>query len=161
MSLRRTDFLMIILAAAALVLSSCSRRPLYSHFENVDEAGWRRADSLHFVVPVDSAGHYCLRLDLRVNNYYPFTQLLLIARQQVHSSGEVFVDTLHFHITDEEGNVKGRGLSLFQYGCQLSSANLQADDTLSVTVTHGMNRERIEGIVDLGVTAELSEKPLP
>ena len=140
--------------AAALVLTSCSRLPLYSHFEAVDKWGWASTDTISFTIPVKQAGSYRLRLDLRTNSLYPYTQLTLLTHWHSHRSHVAKDSTLRFDITDDEGYTQGRGTGLYQYQATLPPVSLARNDTLSVSIRHGMSRDVLPGIVDMGLTAE-------
>ena len=39
-------------------------------------------------------------------------------------------NTLHFNITDADGNLQGRGIGVFQHSAQLPPVTLQRSDTL-------------------------------
>ena len=153
-SRNRISFFTSAIAAVALALAGCSRLPVYSHFLPVSEQGWARGDSLHFVVPVDSTGTYRLRLDLRTTSHYPYTQLALRVSRQSTGSDAQQADTLHFSITDADGNLQGRGIGVFQHSAQLPPVTLQRSDTLRLSVVHIMSAQQLPGIADVGITVE-------
>lgn len=151
MSERKNSLLLSTIIAAALVMmTSCSRLPIYSHFETVGADGWDRTDTLRFIVPIPHDGIYVMHLDLRADSRYPYTQLMLT------------VLTPHplpftIDITDEEGNFQGRGSGIFQYTVALPSNQLTKGDTLTISVAHGMSRQVLPGIQDVGITVEEKE----
>lgn len=149
---RRNSILVILFAAAALALASCSRRLVYSHFEAVGRQGWSRTDTLCFCVPVKKAGTYSLRLDLRANSIYPYTQLVLAACQQTSRSKASQTEHITFDITNADGDIQGNGTSVYQYHTPLPSVVLAKNDTLTVTLFHGMARDVLPGIIDFGLT---------
>lgn len=138
--------------AVALLAASCGSRPVYSHFEAVDQQGWDRQDTLRFVIPLKKAATYDLRIDLRTNSHYPYTQLALNAWLQ--SRGQEQRTAIRFDITDADGNIQGRGTGVYQYSAMLPAMTTTRRDTLTVSVYHAMSREVLPGIVDLGITAE-------
>lgn len=158
MDQRRNKSLLCIVMAAALAFSSCGRRPLYSHFESTGPDGWDITDTLRFAVPISESGTYTMRLDLRANSHYPYTQILLTASQQAQRSKADRTDSLCFNITDDEGNFLGRGTTVFQYAATLTPATLQKGDTLRLALAHSMRRRTLEGIIDLGITVSLYSK---
>ena len=146
-------FLVVPVVLVALV--SCSRRPVYSHYEAVSHEGWYRSDTLRFICPIRQAGQYHIRLGLRASTLYPFTQLTLIARQQAHKSRCCHADTLTLDITDNEGNINGEGVSIHQYEVPLTIVGITRPDTLHIDVFHGMSRQLLPGICDVGITVNV------
>ena len=144
----------LVMAVALASLASCSRRPVYSHYEAVAQEGWYRTDTLRFTCPIRQAGQYHVRLGLRASTLFPFTQLTLIARQQACKSGRCHADTLTLDITDNEGNINGEGVSIHQYEVPLSAFSATRCDTLRIDVYHGMSRQLLPGICDVGITVE-------
>lgn len=153
MNPRRNSILNSIMAAA-LALASCSRLPVYSHFEAVDQAGWARNDTISFTITAKQAGTYQLRLDLRTNSLFPYTQLTLLTHFHSQRSHVEKDTTLLFNITNAEGYVQGRGTGTYQYQAALSPVMLSRNDTLRISIRHGMSRDALPGIVDMGITAE-------
>jgi gliding motility-associated lipoprotein GldH len=155
MSRRKHKVLLCLTVAVALAaMASCSRRPVYSHYEAIGQEGWHRTDTLRFTCPIRQAGQYRLRLGLRASTLYPFTQLTLIARHQMHKSRGCHADTLTLDITDHEGNINGEGVSIHQYEVPLTTVNAARCDTLRIDVFHGMTRQLLPGICDVGITVE-------
>ena len=135
-------------------MASCSRRPIYSHFEAVGQQGWNRTDTLRFCVSAKRAGSYALRLDLRANSIYPYTQLILAACQQTSRSKTSQTERITFDITNADGDIQGNGTSVYQYHTSLPSVVLAKNDTLTVTLFHCMARDVLPGIIDFGLTVD-------
>ena len=155
MSRRKNSTLLgLCLALALIVGGGCGQRPVYSHFEPVSSQGWQREDTLHFSCRVKKAKTYRALLSLRTTMRYPYTQLTVIAHQHAKAGTERRTDTLTLDITDQEGNVKGNGISIFHYGAMLKSVDLKAGDTLCIDICHGMSRHLLPGISDVGITVE-------
>ena len=110
--------------AVALALAACSRNIVYSHYEHIVIDEWDRQDTVHFCVPVASAGVYNVAMGLRVNSLYPYTQLAVRARQTTQKGGHTSTETLCLDITDDEGKVQGEGLNAFYYEAALPPAQL-------------------------------------
>ena len=91
--------LILILMAAQLILTSCSRQMVYSHYENVGKEGWERWDSVSYVVPIREDGTYAEDVGIRSTRLYPFMNIAVI----------VGVGVFSFH----EGGAS-QGYSLFQ-----------------------------------------------
>ena len=81
-----------------------------------------------------------------------FTKTPLIVDQTAVKSGKNYRDTLNCKLIDHNGNVKGQGVSHYQYEFKLATIPLEAEDSLHITIRHDMKREMLPGITDIGVT---------
>ena len=154
------SFLLYLVFTVALVMSSCNRKAIYSHYEHTDiSSGWGRGDVLEFMVPkvVGKEGTYSEELGLRTTMDYPFTSVTLIVRQQALSSGFFRNDTVTVVLTDGEGNRLGEGITLYQNTYTLPDVQLSEQDSLRIVVQHYMKRESLPGISDVGITIKRKE----
>jgi gliding motility-associated lipoprotein GldH len=136
----------------ALTLVGCNRKTIYSHYEHTSIDGWENNDTLAFTVEnIQSDGIYSEEVGLRINSVFPFTGLTLIVQQQTMSNGKERSDTLHARLISQDGTIQGQGISYFQYNFHLADLRLKASDTLHVKIHHGMKREVLPGISDLGL----------
>ncbi len=140
--------------ALCITIASCGQRPVYSHYEHLSSDGWLRDSVLTFTTTVADSARYALTMGLRATNDYPYTQLTVTTRCQTCRSAIDRTDTVTIDITDDEGNILGKGTTIFSYDMPLTPVLLLADDTLTVTVTHAMRRPLLPGITDVGITAE-------
>ena len=136
--------------AAQLILTSCSRQMVYSHYENVGKEGWERWDSVSYVVPIREDGTYAEEVGIRSTRLYPFMNIAVIVTQEAQPSGMHRRDTVCFNLTDDEGHGKGEGISYRQVSAPAASIQLQAGDTLRVSIRHYMYKECLPGITDVG-----------
>jgi gliding motility-associated lipoprotein GldH len=156
--LQKNNIYLLISLAVALVLTGCSRKVVYSHYEPTPIDGWEKNDTLSFtVVPIRHEGVYLEEVGLRTSGIYPFTGLTLIVEQRATPSGMMRSDTLHARLIDRDGSVQGKGISYFQYNFHLANLRLQANDTLHVSIRHNMKREILPGISDVGISLERIE----
>jgi gliding motility-associated lipoprotein GldH len=143
--------------AVALTLTSCNRQMIYSHYENIDSDGWTRDDCKDFYVAVKDKGTYTETLGLRTIGCYPYTNLTVIVTQQAQLSGIQRTDTLNITLTDDDGNELGQGTNYQQMDIALGDIELEADDSLFVSIRHHMSREVLPGIIDVGVSLEIED----
>jgi gliding motility-associated lipoprotein GldH len=91
-------------------------------------------------------------LELRTDNTFPFQSLTLEIAQTIIPEGR----EEHFNkvcsIIDQNGNMMGAGVSLFQYTFPLNNIRLNRGDSLHITVVHSMKREILPGVADVGIT---------
>lgn len=147
-----------MIIAVALVLTSCNRQIIYTHYEPVSIDGWNRDEPVVFSIqPVEEEGTYTEHFGLRASSIYPFTHLTLVIKQEVIPSGAVKQDIVNLQLTDDEGFPQGSGINHFQYDLPTMSITLQKGDSVQVTVSHYMKREYLPGITDIGLTLEKSD----
>lgn len=149
----------LFIIATVAVIASCTGGKVYDHYEHTPIAGWDKVDMLSYDVPaLPDSGFYSTTLGLRINGYYPYQKLTLIVEQTVihdakvsKSSPVTFTDTLNCTLFDRKGEVKGQGVSYYQYHFRISERHLAMGDSLHVTVHHDMQREIMPGIADIGI----------
>ena len=140
--------------AAALAVASCSRLPVYSHYESISTNGWNSNDSVTFTVIVKDSAAYSLKVGLRVNNHYPYTRIALTAHCRDAALLVDRTDTFSIDITDDRGQFIGHGTSIYQYDLSLPDVTLGNNDTLNVTIAHTMSQQPLQGVTDLGITLQ-------
>lgn len=155
MMLRRTLYILLSVVVVAAVVSACGGGTVYDKFVSTPADGLEKNDTVAFdVPPVASSGRYSRELGLRTTSAYPFTSLSLEVCQTVEPGHRVSVDTLECRLYDADGNVLGRGVSIYQYGFTLPDVDLRKGDSLHVCVRHVMKREILPGIRDIGFCVE-------
>ena len=161
----------------AVVLSACVGRTVYDKFHHTPLSGWEKNDTLTFDVEPIQGGLettpslYREELGLRISQDYPFTSLQLIVEQTFlptstsntkHQTPNtkhptpikprlVRRDTLNCRLIDDDGNVRGQGVSTYQYKFHITDMQIQKGDSLHITVRHNMKREILPGIADVGI----------
>ena len=136
-----------------LLCAACKNKTIYSHYEHVPIFGWEKNDTLFFAItPIKQDGNYQENIGIRINGSYPFMGLTLIAEQTIFPSMESHSDTLNYELIDEDGNMKGKGISHYQYSFPLKTLQLQEGDSVSINIRHDMKREILPGVSDIGIT---------
>ena len=148
-------YILSVAVVGAVMLSACGDCRVYSRFVAAPVDGMEKNDTAVFdVPPVPASDRYRQEIGLRITAAYPFTNLCLQVEQTVEPGRRVRVDTLDCRLYDADGNVLGRGISMFQYSFILADVNLQKGDSLHVCVRHVMKREILPGIADIGFSME-------
>lgn len=133
-------------------LLACVDGVVYDKYNHTGLSGWDKADSLFYdVEPVPSAGLYKQEVGLRINDEFPFTDLMLVVDQLIEPGHRLVCDTLACKITDNEGMALGHGVGCYQYGFVVSELNLGEGDSLHISIRHIMKREIMPGISDVGL----------
>ena len=122
-------------------LWGCKNKVVYHQYKSTPIAGWERNDTLSYSIPpLSKSGLYNICVGLRVNGAYPFTKLTLVIEKTVLPYRRTYTDT-----------VLGKGISYYQYEFNASTLRLQKGDSLHLTIKHGMKREILPGVSDIGV----------
>lgn len=137
------------------MVAACGDGTVYSKFVPAPVDGLEKNDTVSFSVPpVASSGSYRQEVGLRITADYPFKSLSLEVKQTVEPGHRVSTDTLVCRLYDDDGNLLGHGVSMFQYGFALPDIGLRKGDSLHVCVRHVMKREILPGITDIGFSLE-------
>ena len=116
-----------------IVLTSCDFNTVYDKYDHTH------------------AGIYREELGLRINDAYPFMRLHLIVEQRLIPGERTRLDTLNCYLIDEDGNIRGQGVSYYQYTFPITQMQLQEGDSLHISIRHDMKREILPGIADIGI----------
>ena len=140
------------------MVAACGDGTVYSKFVPAPVDGLEKNDTVSFSVPpVASYGSYRQEIGLRITSDYPFKSLCLEVKQTVEPGHRVSTDTLVCRLYDDDGNLLGHGVSMFQYGFALPDIGLRKGDSLHVRVRHVMKREILPGITDIGFSMEVRQ----
>lgn len=143
----------VVLLAAVLLLCACHRQKVYSHFQHVSATGWEKTDTFFFVIPpMTEDGTYREELGLRIDNTFPFQSLTLEITQTIFPKGGKKSYTKACPLIDKKGNMKGAGVSYFQYTFPIDDIRLNRDDSIHISLIHNMKREIMPGVSDVGIT---------
>ncbi len=152
-SMRRNRLIIFIMITVALAFAACNSKTVYSHYEPTPIEGWERSDTLVYKdIVIKATADYKEEIGLRINDAFPFRSIFLEVEQHVRPMNLFKTDTLSCRLIDRNGNVKGRGLSYYQYNFHLTTLHLNAGDTLDIRIRHHMKREILPGIANVGMT---------
>ena len=154
-----------VVCLTAALLQACYQSTAYFRYFSTNIKGWERDSVLHYHVPaVKEGGFYAEEIGVRTSKSYPFKQLSLVIDQKIISTNDshanvVNSDTIVFDIYDNDGNLRGKGIDLYQLVVPFKGVRLQEGDSIEMVVRHNMRRIAIEGIADVGlkVTKAYSE----
>lgn len=146
-----------VVCLTAALLQACYQSTAYFRYFSTDINGWERDSVLHYHVrAVKEGGFYAEEIGVRTSKLYPFKQLSLVIDQKVISTNDshanvVNSDTIVFDIYDNDGNLRGKGIDLYQLVVPFKGIRLQEGDSIEMAVRHNMRRNAIEGIADVGL----------
>ena len=136
---------------------SCNYRTSQLSFQHIGDVGWKATDTFRF--PIDSMldpGDYSLTVSLRTSSVhrYPFRQLVLEVTQ-IETDGIVHKrDTLFCDLSQRDGEVNGRGVSVYAYDYLMDTIHLENRNHYEVSLRHLMRTSPLHGVYDVGVLVE-------
>lgn len=136
------------------LMAACSEKPQYEAMKSIPAAGWHADSSLTFSFNVrDTAVPYYLELRLRHNKNYDYANLFLF-RKVESLRGLEYADTAELQLADAYGRWLGSGLSdmkTLTYPFGKGALYFNKTGKYTVTLSHGMRHEKLEGITDVGL----------
>ena len=153
-----TSFLLVLL------LSSCSDALVHSETRAVPGSVWDRSWKPEFAFDIsDTVGQHDTYLDIRHTGSYPYSELYLFVTLK-RPDGHVLLDTVQCPLSDANGRWYGEGLGfirserfdahiLYKYGNRFHQPG-----RYSITLEQAMRVEKLEGVVDVGVSVEKHTK---
>ena len=160
---RRVIFSFMALILTGFVLVGCNIGYVYDRYRSVDVNGWNRADTLDFNVGRLPAGEYDLCVGFRATSDYPYKELGFDVDCTVYTKHKTAAgkDSLSFReihkrekcpVYDDAGRMVGRsGISCDDFSYRFGRLTVGENDSVVVSVTHGMNQEVMPGLMQVGL----------
>lgn len=137
---------------ALCACTGCDHEATSYQCRPVDVDGWEQFDTLMFVVDsLPNDGLYALNVGLRTTNAFPYQTLFLEVKQKWEQPAAYRCDTLKCTLAAPNGDIKGSGISHFQYVFPLGSHSLSAGQHGDIIIRHLMRRELLPGIASVGI----------
>ena len=142
----------VLFLATVLLLASCDRSTLMHSYQPLKDKCWDRTDTIKFTLPSIPQDESCsVLIGLRLNNNFPYEQLVMQVEQNLQHPTAYRVDTIYYKVTDQDGDFTEKGVNYFQYETQGFPLYLKKGQTGEIRIRHLMHREVVPGIVDVGI----------
>ena len=144
----RKIFYILLIAAAASLLSACSHDIVYSRFIPISSEEWAADSVLRFDYTIqDAAVDYRMLVYVRHTERYPYQNMWLFIDDGQRE------DTIEFYLADDRGRWLGDKNHGFIEMPVLLEVTKQFPDTgaYSLTIRQGMRDSLLRGITDIGV----------
>jgi gliding motility-associated lipoprotein GldH len=140
------------------LFTACSQREVFLSYHSFPGEGWSDRETARFEAPIgDASTPYCVWIELRHNNLYPFRNLWLFIDYET-PSGSVGRDTLSTELADPYGKWYGRGRGIYSYSIPYQLYQQYPDTGVYVyTIRHGMRTPLLEGITNVGLRISASQ----
>lgn len=142
--------------AVSILLVSCFDMPFYSESSSINSEGWSSVDTVKFGFNIsDEAQRFNGQIDLRHTGDYNFSNLYLFI-DITYPNAKHRVDTLECVLADNRGRWYGSGLGdMVSHRIDyLEGIVFPLEGEYEVAITHGMRREHLEEITDIGLRLE-------
>jgi len=137
---------------ALLLLAGCDKGTLLHSYQPLKDNCWERRDTITFALPVLTQDDNCsVLIGLRVNNQFPYQELVLQVEQCFQHPTLHQIDTIYYRLTDQGGEFTEEGVNFFQFETQGLHLDLKEGQTGEIRIRHLMNKEEIPGITDVGI----------
>lgn len=153
--------ILLWLAALPLLIGACSvdSSVALRSYNHIEGSEWNSVDKQSFVLDtVSTTGDYRLSVGLRATKEVQLREIYIVVEQQLHNPALYQKDTLKVLLTDEQGNMMGKGLALHEYVTPLSRpVHLHKGQSGEITLGHIMRRTQLKGITDVGIKIEYED----
>jgi len=145
-----------ILISLFVVCSSCDTKYVFEDYKAISHEGWDRDTAIVFNMPVRNIDcSYKMYINVRNMGNYSKRNLWLLVNIK-YPDGRLDRDTVEFYLADEYGRWKGKGIgdlydSQFLYKKNVS---FSAVGEYSVFISHRMKKNKLKGILDVGIQLE-------
>lgn len=145
-------YALLCATATMVLLAACTRSVSYDQYRAVPAEGWEHGDTVLFLVDtVRSSDNYQFELGIRTTPNFPFQKLWLVVDREFTNPDTLCRDTMECVLATPEGNITGKGVSLYSYAFKLPPLYLQEGQTGRIVVSHIMRSDLLTGVSDIGI----------
>lgn len=137
--------------ATCLLLIACTDGTMLHTYKPLPQEGWDRSDTLVFDIPqaeTDIDG--TLTVGLRTAAHVGM-QSIALAVELCDAKGNCHRNTLHYPLTDSDGNALAKGVNHHQYETQHLPLHLKKGQQTTVRIHHLMTHDTMVGITEVGI----------
>jgi len=146
-------------AFLGLALVSCDNNRYYEHNEAIANNTWFYDDAKVFELEIeDSLLSFNFYINVRNTVDYEFANLYFFIKSEL-PDGEFALDTVECQLADYQGKWLGDGRGEFRDNSFILRENMrfQKKGTYRFCLKHGMRRDSLKGIADVGIRLERLE----
>lgn len=145
--------LLVLMAMPAISSCTNDEQAVYFSYQDLENGIWDRQYRHAFALDtIRESGRYRVEVCMRTMQVVQFQHVFVTVQQQVAGSRANRTDTIRLTLTDQLGNMAGRGLSLYNYSAELPrSITLRKGQSATLILNHIMRRQQLEGIKQIGL----------
>ncbi len=148
----------IILLLLVGLCVACSKRTVYSEYQNLPVTGWEADSAVHFTFCItDTLATYDVLIHLRHTQRYPYQNMWLFIDEVTPTLSKS--DTIEFYLADQRGQWLGNGWGNLREMPVLykQRATFPAAGEYTYTIHQGMREDCLRGVNDIGLTIEYNK----
>lgn len=152
-------FLILIILATTLVFYSCDSNRYFEQNQKLVDEKWYYQDAPNFEFDmVDTNSMFNFYINLRNTNDYPFANLYVFINSEF-PDGETARDTIELQLAAMDGKWLGSGKGRYKYNQFILRRAMKfvQTGTYRFSIEHGMRRDTLKGISDIGIRLEYEE----
>ena len=131
---------------------ACAENTFFHSYKPLPAEGWERCDTVCFELPqAEEDINGTLTIGLRTTSHLGIQDIVLAVEQRDEDAETLRCDTVHYPLTDAEGNAQAGGINIHQYETQHLPFHQQKGKCCTIRIHHLMRRETLSGITDLGI----------
>ena len=158
----RKSFYILLIAAAASLLSACSHDIVYSRFVPISTEEWTTDSVLRFDYTIqDAAADYRIIVYVRHSERYPYQNMWLFCSfgTPLDSVTLWHNDTIEFYLADDRGQWLGNKAISYMEMPVLFAQNYRfhREGEYQFTITQAMRETLLRGVSDVGLIVRKSE----
>lgn len=155
-------YLLSLLLTSFVLIISCNNSIVFTDSTPMPGRTWDLMNITSFRVPVDDTlSSNDVTFTIRSGSAYPFRNIYLFVKT-TSPDGRSLTDTLEYFLADEKGKWYGRGFA------DVHELNLPYKSNVffprkgiyQFNIQHGMRKEKLEGVYDIGLRIEKSRKQI-
>lgn len=146
----------VLLFALFLLLAGCYNSSIYDQYRSLPKEKWHMDSLKNFKFQIeDSLAIYTMYLNIRNTGEYSFSNLILFVDTDLPGNQHIR-DTINCILADDKGEWLGSGFgsiwtSKIPYKTKV---RFPRSGEYNLTIQHGMRKETLKGITDIGVRIE-------
>lgn len=146
-----------LLLSLLIFTSACQKRTLYREFKEFKNYVWNKPDKISFEIPIKKQGQLAnVIFTVRHVGQYPFDNLTIEVNLTT-PKGETITLEKEINLKDDKGEFKGDVAGNLYDVEEILWKEIELKDagTYTITVENIMQRDRIPGLVDIGIKVTL------
>jgi gliding motility-associated lipoprotein GldH len=156
--INKYSFLLCVIIT--VLITACNRRAVFTDSVSMPEHQWTLENPAVFLPDItDTLASNNIFFNIRTGSGYPYRNIFLFV-STTSPSGKTITDTLQYMLADEKGKWYGKGIGdVHELKLPFKArVYFPVKGIYSFSICHGMRSETLNGVYDIGIRIEKTEK---
>jgi gliding motility-associated lipoprotein GldH len=156
----RSSIILFILVMLLFFSSACDSNRYFEQNKEIEKESWFYKDIKTFTIDIeDTSSLFNFYLNIRNTTDYPFSNLYLFMESEMPNS-HTARDTIELQLAYLNGKWLGSGYGRYKYTQFILRKGMRfgAKGTYTFHIQHGMRKDTLKGISDLGIRIEYNNQ---